>query len=112
MHPVGPSSLTLTSPTQGALSPDVSEVPAQWQVDGAQAPAGWPVVTLGPVPSPRSECGGPTRVRSSTAPVIWHVDPGDGGGGLEAAGAEAIPPCLGSGQPSTLDVGPLEPGIG
>jgi hypothetical protein len=104
--------LTLTSPTQGPLSPAVSEVLAQWQVDGTQAPAGWPVVTLRPgaVASIRVRWSNPCP--QLTSPVVWHVHPGDGGGGLEVAGAEAIPSCLGSGQPSTLDVGPFEPRIG
>ncbi len=104
--------LTLTSPSQGPLSPDVDEVPAQWQVDGTKAPAGWPVVTL------RPDAVASIRVRWSnacpqlTSPVVWHVDLGDGGGGLDVTGAEAIPPCLGSGEPSTLEVGPFEPRIG
>lgn len=104
--------LTLTSPIQGALSPDVAEVPAQWQVDGASAPPGWPLVTL------RPGAAASVRVRWSNAcpqltqPVTWHLDLGDGGAGLDVTGAEATPPCLGSGQPSILEVGPFEPRVG
>lgn len=104
---------TLSLSTLGhALTARAIEVPPQWRVDGTAAPAGWPIVTLRP--------GGVAsiRVRWSNAcpqvssPVVWHVDLGGGAGGLDATGAALNPSCLGSAEPSSLEVGPFEPGAG
>jgi len=104
---------TLSLSTLGTpLSPHTTEVPPQWQVDATAAPTGWPVVTL------RPGAVSSIRVRWSNAcpqlssPVVWHVDLGGDAGGLDATGAALNPSCLGSAEPSTLEVGPFEPGTG
>jgi hypothetical protein len=85
--------------------------PAGWVVDGSPTPPGWPVVTL-------AQRGGATvRIRWSNwcpdgrpAP-LWRVELPDGGT-LNVQGLDAAvpPPCNGPGQPSTIEVGPFEPG--
>jgi hypothetical protein len=91
-----------------------TDVAAQWQADGASPPLGWPVVSL----RPRSAAA--IRVRWTNAcpqlsnPVAWNVDLGGGMGALDVVGADATfpPPCSGSAEPSTLEVGPFEPSDG
>lgn len=85
--------------------------PAGWVVDGSPRPAGWPVVTLAPQ-DPAS-----VRVRWSNwcpdgrAAPLWRVEI-PGGGTVDVNGMDSVapPPCNGPGQPSTIEVGPFEPG--
>jgi hypothetical protein len=107
----GRSTLTLTSGGHD-LVPTVSEVPAQWQVDGVRAPQAWPVVTLTPGAKASIRVRWSNACPQLSSPVVWHVDLGGTAGGLDATGTEATPPCLGGGEPSTLEVGPFEPQIG
>lgn len=85
---------------------------AGWAADGSPQPSGWPVVTLPP--------GGPAQVRVrwsnwclDGATPQWRIDiPGGGAVIVDGFDVSATPPCNGSGQPSTIDVGPFEPGAG
>lgn len=106
--------LTLSSSAGHLVSVQVVGVAPQWNVDGASAPQGWPVVGLSP------GSAGSVRVRWTnacpqlTGPVLWTVDLGNGGGMLDVSGTDATypPPCSGPSEPSTLEVGPFEPRTG
>ena len=86
--------------------------PPGWRVNGSPKPAGWPVVTL------RSGDSASVRIRWSNwcpdgrpAP-LWRVAIPGGGTVDVVNGMDAVspPPCNGPGQPSTIEVGPFEPG--
>ena len=106
----GHPSVTLTDPSGSLLSLEVQPVDARWQVDQAPRPAGWPVVTLRP--------GSVASIRirvSNVCPQLeeaprWTIDLTEGRGSLDVAGADATPTCNGAAEPSTLEVGPFEPG--
>ena len=87
-------------------------VPPQWQAHAASPPAGWPVVRLSPgaVASIRVRWSNPCPQLSD--PAFWRVSLPEGRGTLDVLGADATspPPCNGPTQPSTLEVGPFEPG--
>jgi hypothetical protein len=108
----GRPGVTLSSSSGRDLSVNVEPVPPQWQADGAARPDGWPVVSL------RPGSAASIRVRWTNAcpqlsnPALWRVDLGGGRGTLEVQGADATfpPPCNGPAEPSTLEVGPFEPG--
>jgi uncharacterized protein DUF4232 len=85
--------------------------PAGWMADGSPEPPGWPVVMIEP--------GGSASVRirwSNWCPdgrdaPLWRIEV-SGGGTVDVYGLDAVtpPPCNGPGQPSTIEVGPFEPG--
>ena len=87
--------------------------PAGWVVNGSPQPAGWPVVTLAP-----NETASVRVTWSNWCPVgrtapLWTVEI-PGGGTVDVNGLDAVgpPPCNGPGLPSTIEVGPFEPGTG
>jgi hypothetical protein len=106
----GAATMTLTDPSGSLLSLEVRPVDPQWLADHAPRPTGWPVVTLPP--------GSVASVRillSNVCPQLeaaprWTIDLTNGRGSLEVAGADLTPTCSGDAEPSTLDVGPFEPG--
>ena len=110
----GRPTVTLLSSSGQELSVQVVNVDPQWQADGKSTPAGWPVVSL------RPGSAAAIRVRWSNAcpqlsnPASWRVELGDGSGTLDVSGADTTypPPCNGPAEPSTLEVGPFEPGTG
>jgi Protein of unknown function (DUF4232) len=110
----GRPTVTLSASSGQGLSVQVVNAVAQWQADAKPTPAGWPVVSLHPGSTAA------IRVRWSNAcpqlsnPASWRVELGDGGGTLDVSGADTTypPPCNGSAEPSTLEVGPFEPGAG
>jgi hypothetical protein len=108
----GRPTLKLFSSATHELSVRLVNVAPQWQVNVAPAPHGWPVVSLRPgdVAAIRVRWTNPCPQLSG--PALWRVDLGSGGGTLDVFGADATPPppCNGATQPSTLEVGPFEPG--
>jgi hypothetical protein len=85
--------------------------PPGWKTNRLPKPAGWPVVTL------RTGESAFVRIRWSNwcpdgrpAP-LWHLAV-TGGGAVDVNGFDALgpPPCNGPGLPSTIEVGPFEPG--
>jgi hypothetical protein len=108
----GRPTLQVLSSATHPLQVQVIDVAPQWQADKSPAPHGWPVVRLRP--------GGVAAIRVSwsnecpqlTAPALWKVNLGNGKGTLDVFGADGAspPPCNGPGEPSTLQVGPFEPG--
>ena len=101
--------LTLFSSTGPQLSVQVVEVAPQWQADAASPPHGWPVVSLSPGSAAAIRVRWSNPCPQLTAPALWKVDLGGEKGTLDVSGADAIPPCNGSAEPSTLEVGPFEP---
>ncbi len=106
----GRPSVTLAGPSGALLSLEVHPDDARWQVDRTPRPAGWPVVTLPPgsVASIRIDLS--NVCPQLDGPPRWTIDLTDGRGSLEVAGADSIPTCNGAAEPSTLSVGPFEPG--
>jgi uncharacterized protein DUF4232 len=91
-----------------------TDVDPQWQVDGASPPQGWPVVSLRPGSTAAIRVRWTNACPQLSNPVDWNVDLGGGMGTLDVGGADATfpPPCSGSAEPSTLEVGPFEPSGG
>jgi hypothetical protein len=93
----------------GGVAADVHVVGTEpaWRVDGDTAPDGWPDVTVAPA------FQASLRVRWSNwcgdAVPAWalHLD-GGSNVAVDGIGAD-VPPCNGSGQPSTVEIGPFEP---
>lgn len=88
-----------------------TRAPAGWVVDGSPRPSGWPVVTLRPGDAASVRIQWTNWCRSGRAP-LWRVGiPGSGAVDV-IAGLDSVspPPCNGPGQPSTIAVGPFEPG--
>jgi hypothetical protein len=106
--------VTLFSSPDHDLSLQVVDVAPQWQADGASPPAGWPVVSLRPGSAASIRVRWTNPCPQLTAPALWSIDLGNGGATLDVFGADAIapPPCNGPSTPSTLEVGPFEPGPG
>ena len=107
----GRPSVIISSPAGGQLSLDVVPVKAQWEVDAAPRPDGWPVVALHP------GSAASIRIRLSNlcppldGPPLWTIDLTSGRGSLDVSGTDTLTPsCLGTAEPSTLEVGPFEPG--
>jgi len=106
----GRPSVTLTGPSGSLLSLEVHQDDAQWDVDRAPQPAGWPVVTLAPGSVASIRIGLSNVCPQLDGPPRWTIDLTNGRGSLEVAGADSIPTCNGAAEPSTLNVGPFEPG--
>jgi len=94
------------------LSPQVDAVPPQWKVDGRAAPKGWPVVTLRPGAVAAIRILWSNACPQLSSPAMWKVDLAGGRGTLDVFGTDGTfpPPCNGAAEPSTLEVGPFEPG--
>lgn len=99
----------IEDPAGHPVSVRVNRVESRWQADGAPRPSGWPIVRLRP--------GSVAAIRvawSNACPQLrnratWSVDLG-GGKGTLVVGGVSPPPCNGATEPSTLEVGPFEPG--
>ncbi|MEP6972634.1 MAG: DUF4232 domain-containing protein [Actinomycetota bacterium] len=83
--------------------------PTRWQAEGDPKPAGWPVVTL--EPGDRASI----RLRWSNwcaqGELSWDMSLASGGGivPIDRIGQDP-PPCNGPNEPSTIEIGPIEPG--
>jgi hypothetical protein len=108
----GQPTVTLFSSVGQELSVPVKSVIPQWQADGASPPDGWPVVRLRPgsVAAIRVRWTNPCPQLED--PALWRIDLPGGKGTLDVSGADAVPPCNGTAEPSTLEVGPFEPSSG
>jgi Protein of unknown function (DUF4232) len=87
--------------------------PPRWMVDRLPKPAGWPVVTLAPFDSASVRIQWGNWCPDGRAAPLWRIQI-PGGGTVDVNGLEAVspPPCNGPGLPSTIQVGPFEPGTG
>jgi hypothetical protein len=112
----GTPAITLLDDGLTPITSDVTFVssPAGWVADGSPQPPGWPVVTIAP--------GDPASVRvrwSNWCPdgrvaPLWRIDIPGGGTVDVSNGMDSVPPppCNGPDEPSTIEVGPFEPGAG
>jgi hypothetical protein len=106
-----PTVTLFTSAGRQLTVQEVASIP-QWRADKTSPPNGWPIVDLPPGSSAA------VRVRWSNAcpqlsePALWKVGL-PGGGSLDVFGADGTspPPCNGTAEPSTLEVGPFEPNV-
>jgi hypothetical protein len=87
--------------------------PPGWVTNASPEPAGWPVVTLAPFDSAAVRLRWSNWCPDGRAAPLWRIQI-HGGGSLDVNGLEAVspPPCNGPGLPSTIEVGPFEPGAG
>jgi hypothetical protein len=110
----GRPTVSIFSSTGHDVAPQVTESEPQWQADGAPEPAGWPVVSLQPGSAASVRVRWSNGCPQLSGPASWKLDLGNGGGTLDASGADAsfVPPCNGPSEPSTLEVGPFEPRAG
>ncbi len=89
-----------------------SSSPPGWKVNGSPRPARWPVVTLRPGDSASVRIRWSNWCPDGRPAPLWRLDIPGGGTVDVVNGMDAVspPPCNGSGQPSTIEEGPLEPG--
>jgi hypothetical protein len=90
-----------------------SSSPPGWEANASPQPAGWPVVTVHPGDSAFVRIRWGNWCPQGRAAPLWRINI-PGGGYVNAYGMEAVPPppCNGAGLPSTIEVGPFEPGTG
>lgn len=100
------------------LDPIISDVsfgssPAGWVANGSPEPPGWPVVALAPGDSASVRVSWSNWCPNGGAAPLWRIEI-PGGGLLDVNGMDSLtpPPCNGQGLPSTIEVGPFEPGAG
>jgi hypothetical protein len=102
--------VTIFSSPGHEVSVGVDPVPAQWQVDRASRPSGWPVVRLRPGSAAAIRVRWGNQCPELSDPATWNIGLPTGGS-LEVSGVRA-PPCLGTATQPTLEVGPFEPSAG
>lgn len=87
--------------------------PPGWSVEGSPEPPGWPVVTLAPGDSASVRVRWSNWCPDGRAAPLWRMQI-LGAESVDVNGLDAVPPppCNGPGQPSTVEVGPFEPGPG
>jgi len=91
-----------------------STAPAWWQKNNASQPAGWPVVTIDPGAVASFQIQWSNWCPQGRPSPTWRIAI-PGGGTVDVTGMDTLagsPPCNGPGQPSTVSVGPFEPGPG
>jgi hypothetical protein len=88
-----------------------SSAPAGWQVNASPAPPGWPVVTLAPGKAASVRVRWSNWCPDGRAAPLWKIGvPGSGSVDVNGFDAALPPPCNGQAQPSTIEIGPFEPG--
>jgi hypothetical protein len=88
-----------------------SSSPAGWEANASPTPPGWPVVTLAPGDAASVRLRWSNWCPDGRAAPLWRGEI-PGGGSVDVMGLDAAlpPPCNGQTQPSTIEVGPFEPG--
>jgi hypothetical protein len=80
-----------------------------WKKDGASPPPGWPVVTLDPGSSAAVSIRWSNQCPQIDGAVVWTISDGTSSVQVDPSTTSLVPPCNGSGEPTTLEVGPYEP---
>jgi hypothetical protein len=111
----GTPTITLLDQNLAPITSGISYVssPPGWMVERLPKPAGWPVVALAPFDSASVRIRWGNWCPGGRAAPLWRIQI-PGGGTVDVNGLEAVspPPCNGPGLPSTIEVGPFEPGTG
>ncbi|MEO8477354.1 MAG: DUF4232 domain-containing protein [Actinomycetota bacterium] len=110
----GRPDLTILDPGGDAVAVRVVDVEPGWRADAKPAPQGWPVVDLRPGSAAEVRVRWSNACPQFTGPPGWTVGlHGDAGTLVVTSGDGApVPPCNGSTEPSTLEIGPFEPAGG
>jgi hypothetical protein len=89
-----------------------SSSPPGWKVDRTGKPIGWPAVTLHPGNSALVRIRWSNWCPQGRPTPLWQVGIPGGGSVDVVNGFDELPPppCNGPGMPSTIEVGPFEPG--
>jgi Domain of unknown function (DUF4232) len=88
-----------------------SSAPAGWEVNASPPPPGWPVVTLAPGQAASVRIRWSNWCPNGRSTPLWQIEiPGSGPVDVNGFDAASPPPCNGQTQPSTIEVGPFEPG--
>ena len=105
----GRPTITLFSSVGHALTVHVVDVAPQWRADRAPRPNTWPVVNLRPGAAAAIRVRWTNECPQLSHPALWKV--GLSGGTVDVFGTDGTypPPCNGTAEPSTLEVGPFEP---
>jgi hypothetical protein len=85
-----------------------------WKVDESPKPEGWPVVKIAPGNSAFVRIRWSNWCPDGRPAPLWRVGIPGGGTVDVSNGLDGVPPppCNGQGLPSTISVGPFEPGTG
>ena len=87
--------------------------PAGWEVEGSPQPSGWPVVTMEPGDLASVRIRWSNWCPAGRAAPTWRMElPGGRSADVNGLDTTGPPPCNGPTQPSTIEVGPFEPGGG
>ena len=92
-----------------ALTVRSVNVGPQWRADGSPRPKTWPVVNLRPGAAAAIRVRWTNECPQLSSPALWKVSLI--GGTVDVFGTDGTfpPPCNGSAEPSTLEIGPFEP---
>src|SRR5919197_374320 len=109
----GTPTITLLDQNSNPITSGVTFVPAPagWQAQGSPQPPGWPVVTLQPGDSASVRIRWGNWCPDGRAVPLWQMEI-PGGGTVDVSGLDTAGPplCNGQSMPSTVKVGPFEPG--
>jgi hypothetical protein len=112
----GRPTITLLDENVNPITSDVEVLPAKpgWKVDGSPKPAGWPVVTIAPGDSALVRIRWSNWCPDGRPAPLWRLGIAGSGTVDVSNGFDELgpPPCNGPGLPSTIEVGPFEPGTG
>ena len=105
----GRPTITLFSSVGHVLTVHAVDVAPQWRADGAPRPNTWPVVNLRPGAAAAVRVRWSNECPQLSHPALWKV--GLSGGTVDVFGTDGTypPPCNGTAEPSTLEIGPFEP---
>jgi Domain of unknown function (DUF4232) len=111
----GNPTITLLDKNLKPISSGVTytSAPPGWVVNASPRPPGWPVVKLAPGEAASVRIRWSNWCPDGRSAPLWQIGiPGSGSVDVNGLDAALPPPCNGQGQPSTIEVGPFEPGPG
>jgi hypothetical protein len=111
----GTPAITLLDPNLNPITSGIRSrgSPPGWMADASPQPLGWPVVTLAPGDVASVRVSWLNWCPDARPAPLWRVGiPGSSTVDVNGFDAVPPPPCNGRGEPSTVEVGPFEPGTG